>query len=126
MEVLPRLTLGLGLLTLVVLARWFPFAALPPLCTFRQLVGLPCLTCGMTRAWVAMAHGHPGQGLGWNPLGVALFLATVGALLYGIARSLGAPALRVERTPREGRVVSVVIVLTIAVNWTFVVLAGRV
>lgn len=50
-----------------------------PICTFRALTGLPCVTCGATHASLAFLHGHFGAALRFNPLifagicGVAIF-----------------------------------------------------
>lgn len=49
--------------------------ALPVLCPFRRLTGLPCPGCGGTHAFVAMAHGQFSAAWGYNPLAVAVFLA---------------------------------------------------
>jgi len=37
-----------------LLAFWY-FLDLP--CVFRHLTGIPCITCGMTRAWTAALQG---------------------------------------------------------------------
>lgn len=113
-------------LILLGLARLFPFDALPPLCVFKHLTGLPCLTCGMTRSWVAMAHGELGQALAWNPAGAALCLITMTGTLYLVARMLGAPALRLESTRAERRALSVGLALGVAANWAFVAVGGKV
>lgn len=41
----------------------------PTLCPFRLLTGLPCPVCGLTRSWVATAHGDLVAGLQFNPFG---------------------------------------------------------
>lgn len=63
--------------------------AMPGGCTFHQLTDHGCLTCGMTRAFVATAHGDWLQGMKFHPLGGLLFvlLAVFGAsLLAGRVR----------------------------------------
>ena len=39
-----------------------------PDCTFRRLTGFPCLTCGATRASLALLHGDVGAAWRLNPL----------------------------------------------------------
>src|SRR5690349_6936182 len=39
-----------------------------PVCTFRQLTGLPCITCGATRASLALLHGDLAAAWRLNPL----------------------------------------------------------
>ncbi len=64
---------------LLPLPRDNAIAGMPSLCLFHNLTALPCPGCGLTRAWVAMAHGHFGASLVWHPLGPLLF---VSALIY--------------------------------------------
>ncbi|HEY6608000.1 MAG TPA: DUF2752 domain-containing protein [Candidatus Limnocylindria bacterium] len=50
----------------------------PNLCLISRLIGRSCPACGMTRSWVAMAHGDFARSLKWHPLGpVAYVLATI-------------------------------------------------
>jgi hypothetical protein len=39
-----------------------------PTCNFRRFTGLPCATCGGTRAGMALLSGRPLEALAWNPL----------------------------------------------------------
>jgi len=53
-------------------------AALPtPRCIFHTLTGLPCPTCGMTRAAQALLRGDFSAAFGWNPLFLPTLLVTV-------------------------------------------------
>ena len=55
------------------------FYLLHPRCLIEQFTGVPCPTCGMTRAWACVLHGrfsrafycHP---LFWSVPGIYLFL----------------------------------------------------
>jgi hypothetical protein len=49
--------------------RW----PLPPLCGMQRVVGLPCPGCGLTRCFIALAHGDVRAGWSYNPAGLALF-----------------------------------------------------
>jgi hypothetical protein len=65
----------------------------PVICPFRLLTGLPCPGCGLTRAWVYLAHGQWSDSLLANPFGivsVALVVALVVAVV--VARVGRAPA----------------------------------
>jgi len=118
--------LAVSSLGLIGAALWFPFSALPKLCAFLLLTDLPCLTCGMTRSWVALTHGDLAQALAWNPAGALLCVLTLAGALYAGARQLGAPAVRVQSTPRERRFARVALVVFVVANWSYVALAGRV
>ena len=48
--------------------------AMMPGCLFHRITGLPCLLCGMTRSFVASAHGHVGEAFRLHLLGPPLFL----------------------------------------------------
>jgi hypothetical protein len=74
---------GLGLLAaaLVPLALVGKFHA----CPFLRLTGYPCMFCGLTRAFSALAHGHIADAWHISPVGVPLFLATLAAFGWGVA-----------------------------------------
>ena len=48
---------------------------LPP-CGWLQSFGKPCMTCGMTTAFAAMAHAQPRSAWRAQPMGAALAVAT--------------------------------------------------
>jgi hypothetical protein len=52
-------------------------------CVFKAVTGIPCPTCGGTRALAALSRLEPWQALHWNPL---LTLAVFAALAYPFAR----------------------------------------
>lgn len=54
-------------------------------CTFRAVTGVPCASCGMTRAWVWAVRGEVGDALRYNAAGVLL--------LFGVATFGGTQAL---------------------------------
>jgi hypothetical protein len=54
-------------------------------CMFRHLTGYPCMFCGMTRAFLLMAHGDIAGAWQISPLGVPLFLVLLAALGWGLA-----------------------------------------
>ena len=50
---------------------------LPGLCTFRNVTGLPCAGCGLTRSWVVLAQGDPAASVTYHRLGWVLMLYVV-------------------------------------------------
>ena len=46
----------------------------PVLCLTRRVIGIPCGGCGMTRATVALAHGHLRAALGFHLLAPAAWV----------------------------------------------------
>lgn len=63
----------LATLPLLALApRLAPFLqALPP-CPSRAFLGIPCLTCGMTRWAMALGHGAAREAFHWHPVATLL------------------------------------------------------
>jgi hypothetical protein len=46
---------------------------LPELCTTRRFLGLACPGCGLTRAFIALAHGNVAAAWSYNPASLVLF-----------------------------------------------------
>ena len=94
-------------------------------CLFRAATGLPCLTCGATRALGELAGGNVPGAFAMNPL------ATLGAfalLPWGIgdlALMTRGRALSVEVAPPASRALRVLAALAIIANWAYLVVAGR-
>lgn len=60
----------------------------PTICLFRQLTGLDCPSCGLTRAFRAMGHLDVIGAFRYNPLGPLFFSGTVIAWVYATAQVL--------------------------------------
>jgi hypothetical protein len=105
--------------TLLHLDR-LPFA----ICAFKALTGLPCPTCGSTRAAVHLARLDVASGVAMNPLFVAgaTLLVTWGLadlLLMTRGRALG-----IEVSPGLARVLRAFAVAAIVANWAYLIAAG--
>jgi hypothetical protein len=50
---------------------------LPGICTWKRLFGLDCPGCGLTRCFVALAHGYFRQAWQFNPAGFLIFALLV-------------------------------------------------
>ncbi len=86
---------AIGALSFLV-ARFLPVLALPYTCPARGLLGIPCATCGMTHAFVALGHGDLAGALQASPLGAVLAAGAWGFALLDLARlALGRPFPRV-------------------------------
>jgi hypothetical protein len=91
--------------------------ALPPLCPLKAWSGMECPGCGLTRSFVALAHGELGQSLAQHRLGWALFLACAYHVFYRawmVARGGGDPP------PRLGTFhtwVARALIAGLVVNW---------
>lgn len=110
-------TVASAALGLIWLALHLPL----PRCTFRTITGLPCVTCGATRAAVASAQGDIPAAFWLNPLvfvgiaAVALF--DLYALVVLVTR---APRLRLTFPARRARPVLVAISCgALLLNWIY-------
>lgn len=104
-------------------ALWLALHLPWPRCGFLALTGVPCLTCGATRAGVAFLHGSFVEAWRLNPL-VSVALAAVAVYdLYALAVLVSrGPRARISLTqPRGRRVVITALVVLAVANWTYVV-----
>lgn len=105
-------------------ARFLPLLAVPYTCPFKAFTGLPCATCGMTHAFVHLAHGQVAAAVAASPLGAALAAAAWAFAALDLVRlAAGWPL------PRLGAVAARALALggvaALLANWAFLVLAHR-
>jgi len=50
-------------------------------CPIKLFTGVPCPTCGMTRSFLAMAHGHWQQAVTYHLFGPILFISFIGVVV---------------------------------------------
>lgn len=90
-------------------------------CPLKRFFGIPCPTCGSTRAGLAMLSGHPVRAWLWNPLMVTLGLVVAIVLAVRLATGY---TLRLNLTRREKRIVGVAFLLALAGNWAYLLYIG--
>lgn len=100
---------------------WLALAPILRPCAFRTLTGIPCPTCGSTRAAVAFLDGHLLEALAANPLAAVaglLFVAgaPVAAVFAARRRPLPATPTNLPLWLRIG------FVALVAANWCFLIL----
>lgn len=94
-----------------------------PRCVLKSLSGLPCPTCGTTRAAVALARFDILEALALNPLAtVGWALLVVGGLLAGALAIAGRPVR--EPSWNFGVGLRAALVAALLANWVYLVLAG--
>jgi hypothetical protein len=54
----------------------------PRICFWRLSTGMDCPGCGLTRCFVAMAHGDWAQAIHFHPVGMVLFLIVLAQVPY--------------------------------------------
>lgn len=116
---------GIGLLggfavSLLGLDR-LPFAV----CLFKSLSGLPCPTCGSTRAVARLFAHDPAGALAMNPLTTLGALAVAAWALADLVLLPRGRALSVELEPRLASLVRVGVIVAVLLNWAYLLAAGR-
>ena len=103
------------------LAAWLSVRLPLPQCLFHSLTGLPCLTCGATRAAWQFVHGHLAASLAFNPLAFLCYCGLVAYDVYALAViSLRAPRLRLGKfSPAEKRMARSLAITLLAANWLY-------
>lgn len=99
-------------------ARFLPVLALPYTCPSKGLLGIPCATCGMTHAFVALARGDLAGALEASPLGAALAAAAWGYAALDLLRvAAGRPFPAIP--PRLLRAATAAGVVALLANWAW-------
>jgi hypothetical protein len=93
----------------------------PLLCNFKRFSGMPCPTCGGTRAAMAVLGGDPLAALMLNPLVAAggVFLLFVLVIRVATART---PQIQTSR--RGWLLIAAGVCLVLAANWWYVIASG--
>lgn len=85
---------------------------LPGTCTFRELTGVPCPGCGLTRSFISMGHGRLREAWSYNPAGYVFFALVLFQIPYRIFQIVrvtrGSASYRFERVDNWALVVLVV------------------
>jgi hypothetical protein len=105
-------------------ARFLPLLDLHLECPFRAVTGLPCASCGMTHAFVALSRGDLAGAWAASPLGAGL---AGGAWLYAVldlARvAVGLPWPSLPQ--RASRALAAAALSAAALNWAWLLWRAR-
>lgn len=121
--VAPLICLGSFLVLLMVARHYETLPLHPPECGFRRLFGLPCPTCGGTRAMRALSQGHLVEAFRFHPLLVLAAFACLGWTGLAIRRYRCGelPPSPAEQNRRLGRALMGGLLLLLA-NWVYLLL----
>lgn len=109
---------------------WLPLdllARFAGVCRFHDVTGWPCLTCGITRGILALAHGAPLVALRMNPLLIGGLLLLIGYTPIAFALwLLRAPRPRIALVHPTARwTAAAIAAAALLANWAFLILDGR-
>jgi len=94
-------------------------------CYFKALTGIPCLSCGGTRAAAGLARLDLGTALAMNPLAALAGLALVPWGVGDLVLWSRGRALRLHLAPAIRPAVRGLVVAALVLNWAFLIAAGR-
>ena len=95
------------------------------LCAFKAATGLACLSCGTTRAFARLFTLDVPGAVAMNPLAAAVALALVPWGVTDLALLPRHRAIALEISPGLAPAVRVAAVATVALNWAYLIAAGR-
>ena len=97
-------------------------ATAPSLCMWREITGVPCPTCGSTRAFFAASHGRIGEAFLLNPL---LGAAAAGGGAWLVLRLGFGRTLQLDLSTRGRRALWSAAAALLALNWGYVIARER-
>jgi hypothetical protein len=116
---------GLAAVCLLAVVALTPLA-FPLVCPLSALSGVPCPTCGSTRALFALGEGRWLAALRFNPLTTVAVTLGIPWLAHGVVASLlRLPRLRLRPDPADRRRLRLLAWLAIAFAWVFLIVDGR-
>ena len=95
------------------------------LCLFKAMTGLPCPTCGGTRALGRLAAGDVAGAVAMNPLAALGAAALAAWALADLVLLSSGRAVSLEVSGPAGRALRVAVPAALLLNWLDLVAAGR-
>jgi hypothetical protein len=95
------------------------------LCYMKVLTGLPCPTCGSTRALGRLSALDVAGAFAMNPLTALAALLLAAWAIADLALLPRRRALGLEVAPRSATLARVVALAALALNWAYLLVAGR-
>ena len=127
-EIDHELIWGWVAVTCLALGVWYVRLPNMPVfvCPFHAITGLPCLTCGGTRAFAALVSGDVVRSLRLNPLvAPALALSAVYVPYALLATHARLPRVRVALNARDWTLIRIAVALVVSAVWIYLVADGR-
>ncbi len=108
-----------------IAATWFPFHRNPYMCSFKQITGYPCFSCGMTRSWVDQLNLQIWDGIVQSPFGSLLCWMAIAFTVWTVARLVfRLPSLKFHVRPWESATFWILGVVLLFGNWIYTIATG--
>jgi hypothetical protein len=95
------------------------------LCLFKAVTGIPCMTCGTTRALARLGRLDLPGAFAMNPLAALAGLAVLPWALADLWLTRRGHALALDLTRGQQAVLRVAVVAAVLANWAYLIAAGR-
>ena len=94
-------------------------------CVFHSVTGVPCLSCGVTRAVSSLLSGDIVGMLYFNPLIVLFSVGLVFFSLFKLSEFIFSFRLIMRVSRKSALILRIFAVTMIAANWAFLIATGR-
>lgn len=93
-----------------------------PSCGFRNTFGIPCLSCGGTRAFESLSHGQFLEAIAFNPAVIIGVAAVLVWFIVGISRFYRGRDPKTESRRKIGaKKLSLLLFSILALNWIYLI-----
>ena len=93
-------------------------------CMFKTITGIPCMTCGTTRALGRLAHLDFTGSFRINPLATVALVVLLVAGFVNLLLLPGGRTLRLDASSREWRWMILLGLVLLVVNWIYLIATG--
>ena len=90
-------------------------------CAMKQLAGIPCLSCGSTRATFALLSGSLFDALRLQPLMITIYLSIAAWGLASLGTFLADRKLILDLTSREDLIFKISLITLPLLNWAYLI-----
>lgn len=90
-----------------------------PLCIFHTVTGLPCPSCGMTRAFISLGHWDIRSALFFNPASILIYPAAWAGLIMALLQVVFKRKYIETIWNKSKRVLFPIILFIMALTWIY-------
>jgi len=101
-----------------------PLLSMLPPCIFHTLTGMPCPTCGSTRAFAALVDGKLFAALRLQPLFVIGCLIAIGFGARAVTARITGARITIALTERDRFLIRWTLIAAVLINWVYLLSAG--
>jgi len=107
----------------LVLAQFGDFVLkIMPQCTFHKITGLPCPSCGATRAGIYLAHLQIMRSLVENPIFFLLYTALLFYAINAVFGALFGKNVTLHINKKRRKAILYAFLTAVALNWAYLII----